>query len=376
MLLYLLVSVSLCATTDDMPNNALTLAKKLGLGWNLGNSLEACSGTDSASETSWGNPKVTAKLIAAIKKAGFKTIRIPCAWSGYIDDPDTYHISDAWLARVREVVGYAIDADLYVIINTHWDGGWLEEHPIVADQAAVLAKERAIWAQIADYFKDVDEHLLFAGMNEVRDGYGTPSDDNIAVHQAYLQAFVDTVRASGGNNELRNLVIQGYRTDIALTVDHLTLPKDKTPGRLFVEVHFYDPWDFTGEGGDVYLWGQKYKGSDHVSSWGQEDWVDEAFGRMKTNFVDKQYPVILGEFGVIFRTSLDADEQAKHEDARKNYLHYVTKVAYSLGITPIYWDNGATGDKGSGLFNRATGEVVREDELESILSAEIQPFRK
>jgi endoglucanase len=370
-----LVASCLSAGPADMPSDAVTLSKKLGIGWNLGNSLEACDGTESASETMWGNPKVTSEFIASVKKAGFKTIRIPCAWSGYIDDTTTYHISETWLKRVRQVVSYVVDQDLYAIINTHWDGGWLEEHPKLEDQAAVLSKERAIWAQIADYFKDFDEHLIFAGMNEVRDGYGTPTDDNIAVHQSYLQAFVDTVRASGGKNEYRNLIVQGYRTDIALTVDHLTIPKDSVSGRLLVEVHFYDPWDFTGEGGDVYLWGQKYKGGDHISSWGQEDWVDEAFNRMKTKFADPGYPVILGEFSVTYRKALEAAELKKHIDARNYYLHYVAKAAFTLGITPIYWDNGDTGDKGCGLFNRETGAVVYEDALESIISAEIQPFK-
>jgi endoglucanase len=374
MLLLSLLTSAFSAGVDDMPNNAMSLAKKLGLGWNLGNSLEACNGADSAGETLWGNPQVTREFLASVKKAGFRTIRIPCAWSGYIDDAATYHISEKWLARVAEVVGYCVDLDLYAILNDHWDGGWLEEHPKLEDQPAVLEKERAIWTQIADYFKDFDEHLLFAGMNEVRDGYGTPTDDNIAVHQSYLQAFIDTVRKSGGNNQYRNLVIQGYRTDIALTVDHLTIPTDPTAGRLFVEIHFYDPWDFCGEGGDVYLWGQKYKGGEHVSSWGQEDWVDEAFGRMKTKFVDRGYPVILGEFSVTYRKTLAAAELTKHIDARNYYLHYVAKAAYTLGITPCYWDNGDTGDKGCGLFDRATGEIVYEDALDSILTAEIDPW--
>jgi endoglucanase len=373
MLALYLLSQALSAGIADMPSDAVTIAKKLGLGWNLGNALESCNDNGGADETWWGNPATTKAMIDAVKAAGFNTVRIPCAWNGYIDDQKTYHIKESWLARVREVVGYIVDNDMYAILNTHWDGGWLEEHPKKADQAAVSAKEGAIWTQIANYLKDIDEHLLFAGVNEVRDGYGTPTDENIEVQQSYLQTFVDAVRSTGGNNEFRNLLVQGYRTDIELSVKHLKIPKDATEGRLLVEVHFYDPWDFTGEGGDVYLWGKNYAGQSHLSSWGQEDWVDDAFGQMQRAFVEKGYPVVLGEYGATYRLGLAEAEFAKHEDARNYYLNYVTKTAILKGLVPCYWDNGDTKDKGSGIFDRTTSTVAYPAALKAIISAAREP---
>jgi endoglucanase len=369
LLLAILFAHPASSAASDMPSDAKTLASKLGLGWNLGNALESCSDSNSASETSWGNPATTKALITAVKAAGFKTVRIPCAWSGYIDDQKTYHIKESWLKRVAEVVGYVTDNGMYAIINTHWDGGWLEEHCTKADQSAVNAKEKAIWTQIATYFKNYDEHLIFAGVNEVREGYGNPSDDNIAVQQSYLQTFVDAVRATGGNNQYRNLIVQAYRTDIQAAVDHLKIPKDSTSNRILVEVHFYDPWDFCGEGGDVYLWGKDYAGGSHVSSWGQEDWIDEAFTRMKNSFISKGYPVIIGEFSVIYRSSLSSSELTKHKAARNYYLSYLVKSAVGKGLVPIYWDNGDTGDKGCGLFDRKSNKAAFQDTVTAMVNA-------
>jgi endoglucanase len=340
-----------------MPSNATTLAKKLGVGWNLGNALECCDAT-TASETLWGNPATTKALIDLVKWAGFTTVRIPAAWSGYIEDQKTYKLKDSWLARVKEVIGYVVDNGMYAIVNIHWDGGWLEEHPTYADQKNVTTKLIALWKQIATYLNGFDEHLLFAGANEIRSGYGNPTAENLEVHQTYLQTFVDTVRSTGGNNAYRNLIIQGYRTDIQLTVNNLKIPKDNIIGRLFTEVHYYDPWDFAGEGGNVYLWGKEFAGDPHVSSWGQEDWVDQAFGLMKTNFVDKGIPVIIGEFSAMYRATLTGNELVKHTQSREHFCQYIRLTAESDGITPIYWDNGNVGDKGSGIFERKTNYVV------------------
>jgi endoglucanase len=366
--LFLLIS-AVHSAQSDFPNDASSLAPKLGLGWNLGNALESCSSPDSASETSWGNPATTKPLIDAVKAAGFKSIRLPCAWSGYIEDKSTFKLKESWLARVKEVVGWAVSDGLYVIVNIHWDGGWCEEHPTYSDQKSVNAKLSALWKQIATHLESFDEHLLFAGANEIRSGYGKPTKENIEVQESYLQTFVDAVRGTGGNNQWRNLIVQGYRTDIQLTVDNLKVPKDKIANRLFGEVHFYDPWDFAGEGGNVYLWGKEFAGNAHVSSWGQEDWVDQAFGMIKTTFTDKKIPVILGEYSAVYHATLSAAELAKHEKSRNNWLSYVTKSAKQHGLVPFYWDNGSTGDKGCALFDRKTNKVAFPDALNAIISA-------
>jgi endoglucanase len=366
-MIALLFAGGLCAAGFE--SDAKAIAAKMGKGWNLGNSLEACASATQADETSWGNPKTTEALIKAVKAAGFKTVRIPCAWSGYIEDQKTYKIKATWLARVKEVVGWCVNAGLYTIVNIHWDGGWCEEHCQPADKEGVTRKLSAIWKQIATTLGSFDERLLFAGANEIRNGYGQPSADNIAVQQSYMQTFVDTVRGSGDGNAQRILVIQGYRTDIEISVKNNKMPKDSASGRLMYEVHFYDPYDFCGEGNDVYLWGKQFAGQGHISSWGQEDWVDKAFGEMKDTFVSKGIPVIIGEYGAILRTDLAAAEQKKAIQARNYYLQYVTKAAKTAGLIPVYWDNGATGAKGYGLFDRTTNKAVHQDALDAIIKA-------
>jgi endoglucanase len=234
-----------------MTSDAVALSKKMGLGWNLGDSLEACASSESASETLWGNPPATKALIDAVKKAGFKTVRIPCAWSGYIEDKMTYKLKQSWLDRVKEVVDYVVKNDMYAILNIHWDGGWLELHPFYRDQREVNAKQKALWTQIANTFRTYDEHLLFAGCNEVNRGVGDPMKENIDVHGSFLQTFVDAVRATGGNNANRNLVVQAFGANIGYAVQYLTMPSDKVANRLFAEVHYYDPWDFCREAGTV-----------------------------------------------------------------------------------------------------------------------------
>lgn len=349
--------------------NAIALAAKLRVGWNLGNALESAASPTSASETMWGNPKTTKGLIDAVKAAGFNAVRIPCAWSGYIEDPETYRIKDSWLARVREVVDYCVDNDMYAIINIHWDGGWLEEHPLYSHQEEVGKKQKAIWEQIAVYFRDYDEHLLFAGTNEVRENYNAPTAENIAVQQYYNQVFVDAVRSTGGRNAYRNLIVQSYNTNINYAIDYMDMPTDVRTGRLMSEVHFYDPWEFAlDRESDKYLWGAEFAGSPHVATWGQEDWVDSQFSEMKSHFVDQGIPVILGEYSPVYRADLiNQAALINHKKARANYLKYVTRSAITNGLIPFYWDNGHTGDGGSGLFNRSNGQVVHQDALEAIM---------
>jgi len=351
--------------------SAVDFAAQLGLGWNLGNSLEAIlsnNGVLSGGETSWGNPVVTKAFIDAVKAAGFNTIRIPVSWSHKLDDETTYKISDAWKQRVEEVVNYALDNDMFVMINIHWDGGWMN-HPDNSHKEAINKKLKAFWSQLAVYFRDYNDHLLFAGSNEVHvEGYyGTPSAANIEVQNSFNQTFVDAVRATGGRNTYRYLVVQAYNTNIDLAVSDLAIPNDDTPDRLMAEVHFYDPYDFALQEDEGYKtqWGS---GCSDVSSWGQEAWVDEAFGKMKTTFIDQGIPVILGEYGAILRSSLISGLD-EHIAARNHYLNYVTKTAVQNGLVPCYWDNGITGNNGFGLFDRATGSVVHKDALDAIVTA-------
>lgn len=367
--------LTIASDNSGVTSNAMTLYSKMGIGWNLGNALESCSSSTSASETSWGNPKTTQALIDAVKAAGFNTVRIPCAWSGYIEDQSTYRIKDSWLARVKEVVDYCINDGLYVVLNSHWDGGWRDDSPYYSTQVAVNAKHKAIWQQIAVYFRDYDEHLIFAGTNEVGVNLsGTPTAENLSVQKSYNQVFVDAVRATGGKNTYRNLLVQAYATNIAYANTYMTMPTDATSNRLMAEVHFYDPWDYCGLEADaswgnvIYYWGKEagYDQYGTISSWGQEDWVREEFGLMKTKFVDNNIPVVMGEYGAIYRTGTS---QANLDASRNYYLNYVTKEALAYGIVPVYWDNGATGNLSFGLFDRSSGAQVRSSAINAIISA-------
>ena len=337
--------------------NAMQLAAMIKNGINIGNTLEAPK-----TETAWGNPVITQLLVDSIKRAGFNAVRLPCAWHSHLSDPAKNIIDSRWLARVKEVVDYCYKADLYVIVNIHWDEGWLENNPTYAKQESVVAKQKTLWEQIAVYFRDYDEHLLFAGTNEVHANYGAPSAENIEVQQAYLQAFVDAVRATGGKNHYRNLVVQSYNTNIDYAVQKLKISNDVVAGRIFVEVHYYDPWDFCGDASsDIYLWGKPFSGLGKISTYGQEDYADKQFLKMKTNFVDKGYPVIMGEYGVLSRTSLPAIVLNNYLDSKDYYYQYVVKQAVKNGMIPFLWETGEVINRSTGVLkDRRTINTIRK----------------
>ncbi len=344
-------------------SNATELAAKLGIGWNVGNSLEVPTG-----ETTWGNPMVSEKLIQGVKAAGFTAVRIPCAWDSHIIDENTYEISPEWFSRVKEVVDYCINNDMYAIINIHWDGGWLEENPVYSLQDAINQKQEALWKQIAVYFRDYDEHLLFAGTNEVHANYGTPSTENLEVQQSFNQTFVTAVRSTGGKNFYRNLIVQTYNTNVPYGVQYHKMPNDVVEDRLMLEVHYYDPWDFCGQTDAGYKteWGSSHS---DISTWGQETYLNEQFTSLKETFVDAGIPVILGEYGALLRSALSGQTLEKHLASHNYYLKTVTQAAIDNGVVPFIWDNGVTGNNGFGLFNRSTGEKVHEDAINAIVNS-------
>ena len=338
---------------------AKELFAQMTVGWNLGNSLDAV-GSGMASETSWGNPKVTKELVDAVKAAGFDTIRIPVTWMGHFTD-DTYEIDREWLVRVKEVVDYVLDNDMYAIINIHHDGNdtaqsWLTPEP--SDEKAMIDKFETLWKQIAEYFNEYDEHLLFAGMNEFHHGYSNPTSEYLRITDELNQSFVTTVRSTGGNNASRILICPAYNTNGEASLK-MTMPEDTASNKLMMEIHFYDPWNFAGSGnGD---WGQT---GTHTDSWGQESWVDDIFGRIKSQFVDNGIPVILGEYGAV-------NNKSGYDDFRRYYVEYVTKTAKENGILPIWWDNGNDSNSGEAfaLFSRYGYTKLHEDIHEAIMRA-------
>lgn len=348
------------ADKTGMEQDAPELMKNIKIGWNLGNSLEATGG-----ETAWGNPATTLAMIDKIREMGFNAVRIPCAWDQYLSDETTYEIKSSWLSRVKEVVDYCMQNDLYAILNIHWDGGWLENDIPNGYSEEVNNKQKVLWTQIATYFRDYDEHLLFAGCNEPN----VEDEDDMATLLKYEQTFVDAVRATGGKNVYRNLIVQGPSTDIDKTMQYMTsLPVDITPDRLSVEVHYYSSWQFCGMENDeswgkaFYFWGEenkKYATGTYEGRWDNicgEDYIKSQFQKLKEKFTDQGVPVIIGEFAAVRRTLPDQQAQEGHDLSRAAFDKCVVREANARGLVPFYWD------RGDGVFDRKNLQVY--DELE------------
>ncbi len=348
------------ADATGMSSTATELAKKIKVGLNIGNTLEATGG-----ETGWGNPLITNELIKAVKQNGFNAIRLPVAWNQYADQT-TSVISATWLARVKQIVQYCVDNDMYVIVNIHWDGGWLEENCTEAKKLENNAKQKTFWEQIAVTMRDFDEHVLFASANEPNVADAT----QMSVLMSYHQTFIDAVRSTGGRNAYRVLVVQGPSTDVEKTNKLMSaMPTDNVANRLMAEVHYYTPWNFCGLDKDetwgkmAYYWGKDYHSTSDATrnaTWGEEADVDANFALMKKQFVDKGIPVVLGEFGAITRTNLSGDALKLHLASRAFYFKYVTKQAIANGLLPFFWDTG-------GLIDRSKYTVADQQALDALI---------
>lgn len=341
---------------------AADLAGKMGFGFNIGNSLEVPS-----NPTAWGNPFPTQELLDSIKAVGFSTVRIPCAWDSHAPNGV---ITETWLDSVKTVVDFAIKNDLYVVLNIHHEGedGWFQTHIGETVEAAVDTKMKNYWTQIANKFKDYDEHLLFAGANEPGSNLGD-NDWNAAHAQTlmhYYQTFIDAVRATGGNNETRTLIIQGTNTDIDKSVTHIKpnmLPTDKQTGYMMFEVHYYSPYQYTimpseqdwgAPGGEKiltqYFYGD-YQSADAKRNAGYNAWTNSVDATVSTGaYVDNQFqkiaqaygiPVLIGEFGANIRyPELSGEELQKHIEGRIQWHRDVAKAAKKNGVIPVIWDMG------------------------------------
>lgn len=356
--LFLIVVRAVTLWAQNPLPTAQELASQMTLGWNLGNTMEVPEGP-----TYWGNPFPTQELIDSVKSAGFNTIRIPVAWDSHANQ-NTLEISTGWMDTVKMVVDYAIDRDLFVMLNIHWDSGWLEENITSSAQAQVNHKQGVYWKQIANAFRDYDEKLLFASANEPHAEDATA----MSVLLSYHQTFIDTVRATGGNNASRTLIIQGPKTDIELT-DQLmnTMPDDVIDDRLMAEVHYYSPYPFCLMTADenwsnqFFYWGSQNHSPDdteHNPTWGEESFLDDMFNRMKTKFVDQGIPVVLGEFAAIRRTGLSAENQKRHDDSREYFYEYLVSSAKDKGLIPVLWEQGNRGPNTMTVLHRETGEII------------------
>ena len=365
-------------TTSFEDLNQSQIVEAMGPGWNLGNQLE--SGTDNVpEETNWGNPVITEKLIQSVKAAGFKSIRIPVSYFAKIDDDKDYTIDSKWLDRVQEVVDYCIKNDLYAVINIHGDGyntidgSWLLCNG--KNQTEIKKKYKKVWKQIAERFKNYDEHLLFESMNEEFDGsYSEPNKEYYQNINDYNQIFVDTVRKTGDNNTKRWLIIPGWNTNIDYTAGDygFKLPTDqyrdksidKEEQRIMISVHYYSPWDFCGgENGVITQWGNEADDPSKTSTTCDETYMKNQLNLMKTTFADKGYPVFIGEYGSIGKTSYDSE----NEYYRAYFARKLCQLSRKNGCIPMYWDNGYNGVHGFGLFDRTTCEVTQPVIIDAIM---------
>lgn len=337
-----IMAISLCSCTSAEKGNdmyeftdAFTTVADMKAGWNLGNSLDSagrfaksCPAEDV--EKSWGNPVTTRELIQAVKDGGFNTVRVPVTWKSHFDSDD-YTLYENWLTRVTEVVDYVIDADMYCIINVHHDtgaDGWLRA---TSESWENYSKQyEAIWYQLAEHFKDYDNRLLFEGFNEILDennSWNTTDEESYAALNSFNQLFVDTVRATGGNNSERNLIVCTYACNCQeLNLQNFAIPNDSAENHIIMENHIYDPSWFTSRGGTV-----------AERDWGTDEdkaEIDTLFERINKYASGWNVPVIIGEFG--------AQDMSGNEENRAVYTEYFVSAAKKYGITCIYWDDGGS----------------------------------
>ena len=389
-IILLLLTAMIAQAQTGFEKTVNQMIEEMAPGWNLGNTMEAGNNANNftnkgglGAETWWQQTKTTQEIIDYVKSMGFKSVRIPCAWvMGHISDASTYTIDAQWIARVKEIVDYCINDGLYVIINDHWDGGWLENHIADTDVNTINNNQNilhTLWTQIATAFQDYDEHLLFAGLNE-------PNADNLnATYNLvqYEQVFINAVRATGGNNAQRVLVVQGPSTNIDHTCNFMkdNMPEDTAEGRLMIEVHYYNPWQFWGMEKDeswgkvFYYWGEgnHQPGSQHNATWGEEEDMKSQLMKMKTHFVDKGIPVVIGEFGANWRniSNIAGESQEKHNASIKAHYRELHRLCKELGgMAPYVWDINVANQGGTKgimtLINRSNRSIYCTYAMEGI----------
>lgn len=345
----------------DTGKTSFQIAREMKIGWNLGNTLDAWDGTGLSSETSWGNPKTTEKMILDIKAMGFCTVRIPVTWSIHTDDKG--NIDSAWMARVKEVVDYAYNNDMYVILNSHHDDSFYDIGGCLSNEdtyAANIEKAANLWTNIANTFKDYDERLVFETMNEPRTVGsekewlgGTASEQEIVY--SLNNSIVKAIRATGGNNTFRHIMLPAYAaTSLTKVLRKMVLPDDD---RIIVSVHAYSPYSFAMDA----------NGPADFDS-GDKRELDKLFSDLNRIFISKGIPVVIGEFGAANKNNLDA---------RCEWAEYYVKGAGQYGIPCAVWDNNIVDKAGEecwGLYDRASGEWVFPEIAKTMVKAADEAF--
>jgi endoglucanase len=314
------------APTTMREMTSMQIVQEMQVGWNLGNTLDAKGNgiTGLATETYWGNPKATKALFDALKAKGFRTFRIPVTWENHFGSAPNYTIDAAWMDRVEEVVKYALDDKSYVILNSHHDE-WVTLTS--GNKAQVQDQITKIWTQIANRFKTYGDRLIFETLNEPR-LYGQPSEWNGGTPEArsilneYNAAIVSAMRATGGNNALRHIMIPTHAaTALEVAQNDLILPANDS--RIIVSQHTYFPYPFTLDTSPT-----------STAQWGSaadKKAMDDELTRIQNKFVKNGIPVVIGEWGAIDKGNLDA---------RVAHAAYYTQAVKDRGMCPVWWDNG------------------------------------
>lgn len=322
----------------DFPTDAWEMAEKMGVGINLGNTMEAFwedtadltggaqtigDDTPVCYETCWGAVETTREMINGMKASGFSTLRIPVYWGNMMADDGTFTIDREYFDRVSELVTYGLDAGMYVVINIHhYDQFLIEHYP--QDQAQEIAG--VLWGQIAEYFKEYPEELIFEGYNEALGMTGPEGELDGEKMYAFVngmnQTFVDTVRSTGGGNAARVLIVSGYNTNIDATTDgKFLMPEDTAEDRLMVSVHYVD---------NICYW---------TNSVGNAAWLDYSRNQcelLKERFLDQGIPVFIGECTAVYpaeRFAWDAEVTSSSE-----CLEEIIGMIGEYGMVPVLWD--------------------------------------
>ena len=342
-------SLLACSAEVERPSTPAEIVKDMGVGWNLGNTLD----TKSADKTDWHNPEATKELVDAIRAKGYKTIRVPVTWQYDMAQGPDYTIEQSYLDRVEEVVNYGLDNDMYVIINIHHDEEIIEPTYARYEESEKVAT--SIWGQVAEHFKDYDYHLIFENLNEMRvigteeEWKGGTAEGRDCMNK-FHEAIVKTVRAKGGNNATRPIMISPYAASCSqVAIDELVVPQDSN---LIVAVHNYYPHSFCMP-------------KDGTSEWGsdkdKED-IDVELDRVYNRFVAKGYAVVMGEWG-----SINRDNTA----ARAAHARYYATACVKRQICPIWWDNGKCnpGHDTFGLIDRTTNAWINGEIADAMIEA-------
>lgn len=334
------ISVSQTEQTENetltAPVDVIKLCKDITIGWNLGNSLDA-TGWGAGSETSWGNPVTTKALILKVKEAGFDAVRIPTTWYNHVDSD--FNIDESWLDRVQEVVDYAYDEGMYVILNLHHEN-WNE--PYESNLKAASNKMKKLWTQIANRFEKYGERLIFEGMNEPRwtntqYEWNGGNAEGWRIVNELNKVFVKAVRATGGNNCYRALMVPTYAAS-ASALDGFTVPTDDS---IIVSIHAYSPYNFAMNAN-----GTTTFDADNTD-WNNTGELVWLANKLYDDFISKGVGVIIGECGTVNKNNLSA---------RLNWAGYFPKVFGEKGIPIFLWDNNAYGSGAEtfGMLHRNT----------------------